>query len=252
MSRTLGYLVQRVMEKLDLDPINSLNDSPDALLIAREAEDTYYDLINRNEWPERYDLINVESVGDTANPTTLRLSDSTLNIQSLRYNVTTADDTDTVWRELIQLAPEDFLDKVYGRKDSETTVTTASYKGLELYVYNDTMPTYFTVFDNEYLVLDSWDSTIESTVQGVKSVCRGSTVPTFETTDEYVIPVDITTFPLYLAEVTAAASIALNGTNDPESERRRNRGISRLRRSSFRTGTQSTRNAFGRVGNGRS
>lgn len=252
MNRTLLYLVQRVLEKLDLDVVNSINDSPDAILIAREAEDTYYDLVNRNEWPERYDLINVESVGDTNNPTALRLSTDTLNILSLRYDVTTADDTDTIYRELIQLDPEDFLDKVYSRNDSETTTTTASYKGLDIYVYNDQMPTYFTVFDNEFLVLDSWDSAVETTVQGTKSVVRGSTIPTFETTDAYVLPVDITTFPLYLAEVTAAASLALNGTNDAESERRRNRGISRLRRSANRTGTQSTRNNFGRVGNGRS
>lgn len=252
MTRTLLYLVQRVLEKLDLDPVNSINDSPDAILIAREAEDTYYDLVNRNEWPERYDLISVESVGDTGNPTALRLPDNTLNILSLRYDITTADDTDTVYRELIQLDPEDFLDKVYSRKDSDTNVVTAAYNGLPVYVYNDQQPQYFTVFDNEYIVLDSFDVAVETTVQGVKTVARGSSIPTFETTDAYVLPVDITTFPLYLAEVTAAASLALNGTNDMENERRRNRGMSRLRRSAYRTGTQSTKNNFGRVGNGRS
>lgn len=252
MNRTLLYLVQRVLEKLDLDVVNSLNDSPDAILVAREAEDTYYDLVNRNEWPERYDILKVESVGDTANPTALRLPTDVLKVLSLRYDVTEAGEADKCYKELTQLSPEDFMDKVYSRNSSDTDVSTALYNGIELYVYNNCAPQYFTVFDNEYIVLDAWDSAIETTAQGTKTVARGSTIPTFETTDTYVLPVDVTTFPLYLAEVTAAASLALNGTNDQENERRRNRGISRLRRSANRTGTESLKNNFGRVGNGRS
>jgi len=252
MNRTLLYTVQRVLEKLDLDVVNSLNDSPDAILIAREAEDTYYDLINRNEWPETYDILKVESVGDVNNPTALRLPSNVLNILSLRYDVTETGDTDKTYRELTQLSNEDFLDKVYSRNSSDEDIVTASYKGIELYVYDNQTPQYYTVFDNEMLVLDSWTVAEETTVQGSKTVVRGSSIPTFETSDEYIIPVDITTYPLYLAEVTSAASVALNGTNDPENERRRNRGISRLRRTAFRTGTESARNKFGRVGTGRS
>lgn len=252
MSRTLLYLVQRVLEKLDLDVVNSIDDSPDAILVAREAEDTYYDLVNRNEWPQRVDLIKINSVGDTGNPTALSLPENVLSITSLRYDVTESGETEKTYRELTQLDPEGFLDKVYSRNTDDTDVTVASYKGIEIPVYNDKMPEYFTVFDNEMIVLDSFDSTTETTVQGTKTVVRGSSIPTFETTDTYVLPVDITTFPLYLAEVTAAASLALNGANDPENERRRNRGISRLRRSAYRTSDLSTRNNFGRVGNGRS
>jgi len=252
MNRTLLYTVQRVLEKLDLDVANSINDSQDSILIAREAEDTFYDLVSRNEWPQRYDLINVESVGDTGNPSSLKLPVNVLNIEFLRYDVTESGETDTTYKELTQLSTQDFLDKIYSRKSSETNVTTASYKGIPLYIYNDQAPEYFTVFDNNYLVLDAFDSAIETTVQGVKSIVRGSSVPTFEITDAYVVPVDATTYPLYLSELTAACSMALNGAADPENERRRNRGISRLRRTAYRTGTESTKNSFGRNGNGRS
>lgn len=252
MNRTLLYTVQRVLEKLDLDEVNSINDSQDAILIAREAEDTFYDLVNRNEWPERYDLIKVESVGDVNNPTALRLPDNVLNVQTIRYDVTESGEADTIYKELTPLSPEDFLDKIYSRNSSDTDITVATYKGIDLYVYNDRAPEYFAVFDNEYLVLDSWDSAVETTVQGAKSVVRASSIPTFQVTDAYVIPFDVVTYPLYLAELTAAASFALNGTADPENERRRNRAMSRLRRSSYRTGVESTKNNFGRNGNGRS
>lgn len=252
MSRTLLYTVQRVLEKLDLDEVNSINDSQDAILIAREAEDTLYDLINRNEWPERYELIQLESVTDLNNPTALRLSNDTINIKSIRYDTTETGETDKDYKELIQLSPEDFLDKVYSRSSSDTDVTTATYNGIELYVYNNQPPQYFTVFDNETILLDSYDSDVETTVQGNKTVCRGSVIPSFTMDDTYVLPLDLKTYPLYLSELTAACSIALNGTAAPEEERRRNRAISRLRRESGRVEKESTKNKFGRNGTGRS
>mgnify|MGYP003151822124 FL=1 len=52
MARTLLYTVQRVMEKLNLDPVNSISDSEDALLVSREAETTFYDMLTRGEWKQ--------------------------------------------------------------------------------------------------------------------------------------------------------------------------------------------------------
>lgn len=252
MNRTLLYTVQRVLEKLDLDVINSINDSQDAILVAREAEDTFYDLVNRNEWPERFDLIEIESVGDTNNPTALRLPDNVLNISSLRYDVTGPDDTDTIIREIEQLDTEDFLDRIYNRSDIDDDIVTVDYKGIPLYIFDIQAPTFFTTFDNEFIIFDSWYASQETTVQGSKTIVQASSIPTFEFDDDYIIPLEATTYPLYLSEVAAAASMYLNGAQSPEDERRRNRGISRLRQSAFRTDVQLKKNLFGRNGTGRS
>lgn len=251
MSRTLLYTVQRVLEKLDLDEVNSINDTTDSLLIAREAEDTLYDLINRNEWPERYDLIEIESVGDVANPTALRIPSDFSKIKSVRYNTTESGETDIEYTKLIQLDPEEFLDLTYSRKSSDTNIDVSVYNSIEIFVYNDRQPEYFTVFDNDTLICDAYDSEVETTLQGSKTSCRASSLPTFEMTDEYVVPFDNKSYPLYLSELTAAASFALNGEASPEEERRRNRGISRLRREASKMERLSTRNDFGRRGTGR-
>jgi len=252
MNRTLLYTVQRVLEKLDLDSVNSINDSQDATLVAREAEDTFYDLLSRNEWPERFDLLEIESVIDTTNPTALRLPANVLNISSVRYDVTGPTDTEKTIKELKYLPPEDFLKMIYTRKPEDTEIFTSDYKDIPLYVYNDRAPEFYTTFDNEILVMDSWFSALEATLVGSKTIVRGSSVPTFLMTDEYIIEVDTVTYPLYLAEVAAASSYYLNGATSPEDERRRNRGISRLRRTAFRTDVQLKQNRFGRDGNGRS
>ena len=247
MSRNLLYVVQRVAEKLDLDTIDSINDSQDAILIAREAEDTFYDLISRNEWPERYDLLEVQSVSDTTLPTALRLPDNFLRIDSLRYDVTDPSvDTITDIKNLEQLSPEEFLEIVYARNDSLDEVFTADYKGTPIYLLNNEAPKYYTTFDNETIVMDSWIQTVETTVQGSKSVARGSSTPTWQHDDTFIIPMDTVTFPLYLSELTAACSVYLNGVQSQEDERRRRLGISRMRRKAFRTDKQVTKNDFGR------
>lgn len=250
MSRTLLYTVQRVLEKLDLDVVNSINDSQDAVLIAREAEDTFFDLINRNEWPERYDLIDLESVGSTSNPTALRLPSNVLRITSLRYDITEDGDENQSFRTIEQLDPEEFLDIVYARKSSLSNVQEVSYKGIPLYVYNDQQPTYFTTFDNNLLVLDSFVNTTETTLNGTKAVCRGSFLPSWQHTDNFVIPLDNNTYPLYLAELSSACSISLNGAVLPTEEFRKAAGMNNLRRKAFRTEKHVKKNDYGRIGNG--
>lgn len=252
MSKTLGYTVQRVLEKLDLDVVNSINDSQDAILIAREAEDTFYDLVNRSEWPKNKTLIKMNSVSDVNNPTCLQISEDTLYIEDFRYNVATSTDTDANFRKLEQLSNEDFMTLTLSRSDSDSDTTTATYNGVEFYVYNNQAPRYFTLFDNEYVIMDSWYETEESTVAGSKSICTGTVAPTFEVDDDYVIPMDKKMYPLFLSELTAAASMALTGVPAMEEERRRFRAISRLRRKDSKIGMRDHRNNFGRHGTGRS
>lgn len=251
MSRTLLYTVQRVLEKLDLDEVNSINDTTDSILVAREAEDTMYDLISRNEWPERLDLIEIQSVSDTSNKTALRIPSSVKRVESLRYNTTNDGASDVEYTKLTQLSPEEFLDLTYSRRSSDSNVETSTYNSIEIFVYNDRSPEYYTVFDNELIICDAYDSEVESTLQGSKTSCRASSTPVFEMLDEYVIPFDLNTYPLYLSELTSACSFSLNGETSPEEERRRNRAISRLRRQSSRVETLSSRNNFGRKGTGR-
>lgn len=254
MSRTLLYTVQRVLEKLNLDVVDSINDTQDAILIAREAEDTFFDLVSRNEWPERYDLLEVESYSDVNLPTALRLPVNVLNIDTLRYDISDPSEVATpkVIQNLIQLTTEEFLQMSYARNTELDNVVEADYKDIPLWLLNDQSPQYFTTFDNEVLILDSWDSSVESTLQGSKTIASGSHTELWHHTDDYIVPVNNVSYPLYLAELTAACSAYLNGSTSVEDERRRRLGISRLRRSASKVNEESLKNDYGRLGNGRS
>lgn len=251
MSRTLLYTVQRVLEKLNLDPVNSINDTEDSLLISREAESTFYDLESRADWPDKIDLIEVTSVSDLNNPTALQLDERVHYIKTLRYDITVPEDTGKVIREIRWCEPEKFLELLYSRNTSSVDVKEAVYKNIPLFVFNNKQPEFYTSFDNEILILDSYDSGVEDTLIGTKSVCYGKTNPTWSQDDTFVIPVQDSVYPLYLAALSSACSIYLNSEVNQEDERRQSRNIARMRHESIRTELEYfPKFRYGRKGNG--
>lgn len=251
MDRTLLYTVQRVLEKLNLDPVNSIADTEDSLLISREAESTFFDLMSRADWQDKIDLLAVNSVSDTNNPTALQLDKEAHYIDSLRYDITTADDDNKIIRRIKWLPPEDFLEKVYSRKTSEDNVREVKYKDFPIFIYTDMAPNYYTSFDNKMLILDSFDVLVEDHLLGPKTICYGKSVPEWLQTDEFVIPVQDSVYPTFLAMLSSACSIYMNSEVNQEDERRQARGLSRMRREAIRTEMEYfPKFNYGRKGNG--
>lgn len=251
MSRTLLYTVQRVLEKLNLDPVNGIADTEDSLLVAREAESTYYDLLTRAEWKANVDLLKVESLSDLTLPTGLRLPDDVSKVTSVRYDVTLPTDTQRVIKTIHWLEPEDFLEKSYTLGTDKASTVVCDYKGVPLFVRNDKQPSYYTSFDNETLILDSYGADVENTLIGSKAVCYGEVEPSWLETDTFVIPVQQSIYPLYLSMLSAACSLYMNSEVNQEDERRQARGISRMRREQNRTEMEYFPEfKYGRKGNG--
>jgi|SRR5690554_1243830 len=251
MQRTLLYTVQRVLEKLNLDPVNSIGDTEDALLVSREAESTFYDLMTRGEWKDKLDLIEVNSVSNTDSPTELELDEEVATLSSLRYNVTTPEDTYTVIREICWLEPEEFLKKSYSLRSDLDNVKEVEYKDIPLLIKDDEMPHYYTSFDNKTLVLDSYDKNVEDSLIGSKTVCYAVKIPNWTESDEFVIPLQDSLYPLYLSMLASACSLYMNSEVNQEDERRQARGISRMRREQIRTELEYfPKFKYGRQGNG--
>jgi len=251
MQKTLLNTVQRVLDKLNLDPVNSIADTEDSYLIAREAETSFYDFITRADWPDKIDLVKATSTSDLSKPTELILDEEVHYIDSLMYDVTRTGDANKSIRKIVWLEPEDFLEKVYSRNTSNDNVVEVQYKDAPIFIYNDTMPNYYTSFDNKTIVLDSHDADVEDTLIGTKTICRGKIIPAWSESDSFVIPIQDSLFPTYLAMLASACSIYMNTQVNQEDERRQARGMSRMRREAIKTELEYyPRFKYGRNGNG--
>lgn len=251
MNKTLLDVVQRVLDKLNLDLVNSINDTEDSYLVAREAETTFYDFITRADWPDKIDIVKATSVSDLTKPTELELDEEIHYIDSLMYDVTKTGDANKIIRKIQWLEPQDFLEKIYSRNTSNDNVVEVQHKDTPVFIYNDTMPNYYTSFDNKTLILDSYDADEEDTLNGSKTICRGKIIPAWNSTDNFVIPIQDSLFPTYLAMLASACSIYMNTQVNQEDERRQARGMSRMRREAIKTELEYfPKFKYGRNGNG--
>jgi len=229
---TLLEIVQRVLDALGSDNVNSIGDTIESTQIANEARITYYELMDRDEWPHLIQQTQLESVSDVNHPNYLRIPTDVVEITDLRYETTESGDSSKEIKQIEYKNPQEFLNKLYTRNTSETNVTQVSgFDGIPLWIINDQPPRYWTTFDNEYIVFDAYDSAVESTMQSSKSVIRAKVIPSWSQTDSFIPDMPDDMFSTYLAELTSTMFTYLKQSQSPKDEQRARRGIAKLRRS---------------------
>jgi hypothetical protein len=102
--------------------------------------------------------------------------------------------------------------------------------GTPLFILNDAAPTYWTTFDDENIVFDSYDSEVGDTLLSAKSLAMVKYIPPWTSSDTFIPDMPDHMFSTYVAEVTAAAFTYWKQGQSVKDEQRAARGISRLRK----------------------
>lgn len=249
---TLLQIVQKTLEALNLDEVNSISDSPDAEQVAQIAQDAYYELLNQSEWPFSIRLEQLESVADATKPNYLRIPDEVVRIEAVKYdNTLTGDDDLPVDKieieEVCWLPPVKFLNKTQSRNTELDEITTVTdFNGVRYHVYNERGPSFWTSFDDKYVVFDAVNQEVESTLQGDKSQAMMKWIEDVVISDDTMVTAPSQFFQTWLAETKSAAFIYMKQEASPKDEQRARRGLSVLRRSAARTDRDDGKVRFGR------
>lgn len=225
MKLTLQEIVQDILSKLNGDEVNSIGDTVEATQIAYEVRATYYDLLQSVEWPYQYNLRALEPSGDTARPTHMRTPELVDNFKYLLY-YNTALETPT-YQEVCYLKPEDFIWRTQ-HQAADYTMNVTDYSGAYLRVGTNKQPQFYTMFDDEHVVFDSYDAALDDTLQASKVLAMAQTIPVFEMRDDYYPELPVKYYPLLLAESTAACMWYQKQMQSPVDEKRARRGYVRL------------------------
>lgn len=243
---TLLEIVQDVLNDMDSDEVNSISDTVEATQIANICRSVYYDVITTVDLPEHTELTRVIGLSDSTRPNFMD-ADSVTEIKELRYNV--SETTGELEYKLIYyVPPHEFVQRIVKRDttSSEVIIVTDPTSGVSLPILNNKMPDYFTSFDDRYLCFDSYDSSVESTLQTNKTMVIGIKIPSFTLTDGSVPDLDDTIFPYYLAEVKSRALSLLKGGTDPKVEQFARKQRYFLKNNRWKTGEQRVLNDYGR------
>jgi hypothetical protein len=216
---TLIEIVQDILSDMDSDEVNSINDSVESLQVAQIVKSTYYNIIDGKDYPWLYELFQMNTSGTVTLPTHMRLPDTVIDLQWIKYNTKKATDTKNKFTKIVYKTPEEFLNILDQRDstDSKVDVITDT-TGIKLNVYNDRGPAYFTSFDDDYLVFDAFDSAVETNLQNSKTQCYGKKSVAFTLSDTFTPDLPVQMFTYLLNEAKSAAFLTLKQMPNAKAE----------------------------------
>ncbi len=234
---TVLQMTQSILSDMNSDEVNSITDTTEALQVANIIKDSYYDIITEGDWPHLQTLMALTSSGDATKPTHMGIPENVQEIKVIKYNCRLSTDTRDNYKDITYLEPDEFLKNSMGNISSNSNVSTITdFSGVSFMVLNDKPPSYWTSFDNEWIVFDSYDSAVDSIMQASKSQCLALREPSFTISDSFVPDLPSKAFPYLLSESKSAAFLALKNTANAKEEQRANRQKMRMSRERWRVG----------------
>lgn len=219
MKQTLLQLVQDICNDLDMDEVNSIGDTVQSTQVASIVRTCYYEMIAHRNWPHTKKLFSLESVSDITRLVHLKNPDRLKELTYVSYA-----QADGTFKEVKYKSPEDFLVYVSHRKlGASNIVQVTDYSGVKLLIVNDTDPTYYTSFDDKYVVFDSFDNGSGSTIVASKTTCTGFITPEWISSDDFIPDLPDEAFPALFEEAKSTSSMNLKQMVDQKAEQKSNR-----------------------------
>jgi hypothetical protein len=232
---TLLEMTQDILSDMDSDEVNSINDSVESLQVAQIIKTTYYNIIDGRDYDFLYELFQLESSGTSSRPTHMKLPENIIDLKYIKYNTRKSADTKDKYLKIDYLNPEDFMEVLDARDSSKSNVTVVTdTTGISLNIKNDKAPEYFTSFDDENLVFDSYDSVIDSTLQNSKTQCHGKRSVAFTLLDTFTPDLPVQMFSYLLAEAKSTAFVTLKQMPNAKAEQVSNSQKRRMSQDAWR------------------
>lgn len=216
--KTLLDIVQEILSDMDSDEVNSINDTVESLQVARVVRSTFDNVITGREYPHKNTLLKLQASLDVTKPTHMKLPENVIELLSLNYNKKKLSDTKEKYSKVTYVSPDEFILKTNYRDSSADNVLVVEEADVDLFILTDTAPSFFTSFDDEWLVFDSYDSLIDSTLQESKTQCFGKVQPEFLMEDDFIPDLPIQLFPYFINEAKSTAFLVVKQMPNQKAE----------------------------------
>ena len=249
---TLLEIVQGVLSTIDSDEVNSIGDTTESEQVALLAKEVYLNMVSERYWPWERKLVSLEASADSTMPVTMRIPESVNRIEDILYDGTCDEKR---FSPITYCEQYDFLALVmtfdatldntltYYLKTRVGDVTTEQ----QLLCKNDAQPRFWTSFDDTYIVFDSYDASIDDTLQTTKTLSWAESQPTFTVLDNFVPDIPNQFWPLYLNDLRVTASVNLKQAVNAKYAADLRRNKIRLQKSKWRENGKPKSPNFGRT-----
>lgn len=234
MKQSVLDMTQDILSDMNSDEVSSITDTVESMQVAQIIKSTYEELMGRKNWPHLQKLLKLDSSLTTSRPTHMAVPSTIKEVISVSYNKQNINQTSPRWNEVEWLYPDEFLQKTNDRNtDNANTDEIEDVSGVKLLIKNDKAPTYFTSFDDENIVFDSYDSEMDSTLQSSKTQVLAYVLPSFTLTDTFVPDLPAEAFPALLAEAKSVCFARIKQAPDSKAEQQSRRSMNWISRKNW-------------------
>jgi hypothetical protein len=221
MKKTLLELTQDILSAMEDDEVNSIGDTVSAMGVAQVIQNVYDELVTQLDIPGSDYLTGLESLSDVDRPNYLKMPDNLKKIHWIKYNN----------KDVGYLTPKAFVDFLATR-DEGNNVT--DFGGVTFKITDDADPVYWTTFDDEYIVMDSFNSDDGSTLLTVKSTCWAQILPQLELDDSAIPKLPLSMFPTLLATAKGRCFVNFKQLANAAEDTASRKGLVRWQNDQFR------------------
>lgn len=234
---TLLDYVQQISSSLDEDEINNYDDTVVSLQIARIVKTMWTELQNRADLPEHYSLFELTASNDNTQPILMYRPDNVDSILWIKYDKRLVDQDDKYMVDIPFCPLEEFLKRMYQLKpetdegnliDSFELNLGGNIGTVDIFYRNDTGPSYYTTFNDRTIIFDSYDASVDDTLQKDKTLCYGHMNTDFIMSNTFVPFIDRDMSQLLLNEAKVLAFAELKQVGHDVAKQWANRGWSKL------------------------
>lgn len=211
---TLLQMTQNILSAMESDEVNSIGDTVESLQVAEEIRTSYDSLFSNYEWPSLEGFINLEALQDVTRPTYMKIPDNVEEIYWIQYNHGTAESPQYV--EVTYLPQNEFFRRVAVYTQGQSPVLAVD----SFWFRTDTQPRFWTTWDNNTIIFDSYNSSLDDTLQQSKALCWGRKTAAFELSDDFIPPIDVALFPVLLSEAKRMCFVNFKGVSNANEEKR--------------------------------
>lgn len=214
-------MVQSILSSMNSDEVNSYSDTAESRQVAEVVKTTYFNIIARTNLPEHDQLFKLTASGDDTMPVLMFRPDNVRRLDWIKYNKSNelTSSTEPEYEYVTVLPLKQYLDIVHQFDIDDTNVLSFTLNNNIFYYKNDVQPTYCTVINDYYVIFDSYNDTVDDTLQTSKTLCFGQVAPSFTMDDDFYPDLDERQFPLLLNEAKALAFAEIKQTEHPKAER---------------------------------
>ena len=218
MKLSLLDMVQNILSALDSDPVDSIDETVEAVQVAEIIKEAYFSIISQRDWPFLFILGSLTALGDVNNPTKMQIPTTYNKIKWIKYNK----------KQMQYVDPETFHEIISNRVAQAGVINSSGY------VINAD-PVYWTTYDDNFVYFDGYDSAEESSLQQSNCTAYGTQQASWSHVDTFTPALPEKFFPTLLAEAKSQAFANLKQQSNAREETKARRGITTMRNEAWKT-----------------